>query len=605
MEPLYADLAHLVERDLAKVEVAGSSPVIRSKEKTTHSGGFFFGAPSELSRAKTRGEPPSFLRTKAAKSEKNALCAFLASKCAPRRIYSWNHALPSHPFGWFFLWSSFGALAPFLSPPLFLDKTLFLLYNISVKQYSNSIALRCKMGFQVFLSFKNTDNGEKTVDSQVAEKLYAYLLGKGVNVFFSNVSLLEFGEAAYKDAIDDALDSVELMVVLGSKAEYLTSQWCKYEWQSYQQNLLSGIVDGTVVTYLGNMELHEVPTAIRHYQSFNMDRDPFDKIGDFIIKALEKKRGAPSQPSEKESEPSHSAITVLENSIFKEKKASAYNPTDKGEKKRLLLQARLTKDADLPALQLIKEKFKDKKKIFILDVGCRNGIVAKDRFADWDNVFVLGIDKTEQIIEKARALNEEENYVYEYVDLDGEDFPDRMEELMEEYDIDAFDLIFGPYVLQHIKDSTKFLRRCRPLLSPNGYVLFRNTADKSTISFGDNGLVKKIQDKTEEAPGNAERDTGIELYHRLFVTGYKNIRVFGYLKELAGLDFDERMEIFKERFSWRNIYFKKALEADPTNVALKNSYEWMSYALDKLEEIFGDESFWYGETIITAIASKK
>ena len=28
----YADLAHLVERDLAKVEVAGSSPVIRSKQ---------------------------------------------------------------------------------------------------------------------------------------------------------------------------------------------------------------------------------------------------------------------------------------------------------------------------------------------------------------------------------------------------------------------------------------------------------------------------------------------------------------------------------------------------------------------------------------------
>ena len=29
----YADLAHLVERDLAKVEVAGSSPVIRSIRK--------------------------------------------------------------------------------------------------------------------------------------------------------------------------------------------------------------------------------------------------------------------------------------------------------------------------------------------------------------------------------------------------------------------------------------------------------------------------------------------------------------------------------------------------------------------------------------------
>ena len=34
-EAPYADLAHLVERNLAKVEVAGSSPVIRSKNETT------------------------------------------------------------------------------------------------------------------------------------------------------------------------------------------------------------------------------------------------------------------------------------------------------------------------------------------------------------------------------------------------------------------------------------------------------------------------------------------------------------------------------------------------------------------------------------------
>ena len=33
-EAPFADLAHLVERDLAKVEVAGSSPVIRSRTGT-------------------------------------------------------------------------------------------------------------------------------------------------------------------------------------------------------------------------------------------------------------------------------------------------------------------------------------------------------------------------------------------------------------------------------------------------------------------------------------------------------------------------------------------------------------------------------------------
>ena len=38
---IYADLAHLVERHLAKVEVAGSSPVIRSKH-SLKSGCFSF-----------------------------------------------------------------------------------------------------------------------------------------------------------------------------------------------------------------------------------------------------------------------------------------------------------------------------------------------------------------------------------------------------------------------------------------------------------------------------------------------------------------------------------------------------------------------------------
>ena len=38
----YADLAHLVERHLAKVEVAGSSPVIRSKETVEQTVFFLF-----------------------------------------------------------------------------------------------------------------------------------------------------------------------------------------------------------------------------------------------------------------------------------------------------------------------------------------------------------------------------------------------------------------------------------------------------------------------------------------------------------------------------------------------------------------------------------
>ena len=40
-----AKVAHLVEHDLAKVGVAGSSPVFRSKEVPSDKDGIFFGLP--------------------------------------------------------------------------------------------------------------------------------------------------------------------------------------------------------------------------------------------------------------------------------------------------------------------------------------------------------------------------------------------------------------------------------------------------------------------------------------------------------------------------------------------------------------------------------
>ena len=40
-----AEVAHLVEHDLAKVGVAGSSPVFRSKEVPSDEDGIFFGTP--------------------------------------------------------------------------------------------------------------------------------------------------------------------------------------------------------------------------------------------------------------------------------------------------------------------------------------------------------------------------------------------------------------------------------------------------------------------------------------------------------------------------------------------------------------------------------
>ena len=51
------------------------------------------------------------------------------------------------------------------------------------------------MAYQVFLSFKNTDDEGVTVDKEITEQLFQYLTGKGISTFYSNVSLIQFGEA--------------------------------------------------------------------------------------------------------------------------------------------------------------------------------------------------------------------------------------------------------------------------------------------------------------------------------------------------------------------------------------------------------------------------
>lgn len=459
------------------------------------------------------------------------------------------------------------------------------------------------MSYQVFLSFKNTDDQESTSDSKIGEGLYKYLVSQNISVFFSNVSLLEFGESAYKDAIDDALDEVKIMVVIGSRPEFLVSKWCKYEWQSYQQNILSNIVKGSIITYIGDMELAAVPTAIRHYQSFRINSDPVEKVGAFVVKALQRMESENPDPAICVETTKISSKDIED--IINPKAKSAYSPTMPGERQRLEMQARLLRDADEPPIAELKKIFSDREKINILDLGCGYGTVAKDRFGDWENVFVIGVDVNDIALEKAIEYNEDDKrFIFQKADMEDSEFVSKMKEVMEEYGIDGFDLIFGAYIFQHIGSPVKLLRQCRELLKSSGYVMFRNPADKSTVSYGDNGLIKKIQDKTEEAPGHANRDAGIELYHHLYSTGYKEIKAFGYFKNISNMNYDERMEIFRERFGLRNVHFKMAYLEDPTNIALKNNYEWMNYALEKLQELFGNESFWYGETILTFIARK-
>ena len=93
--------------------------------------------------------------------------------------------------------------------------------------------------YDVFISVKQNDNGHHTSDSDRASELYFYfkdkpeLAAKHLRVFNSRHTPLPKGEE-YEPYIITALMSAKLLIVVGSKPEYMNSRWVRNEWQRFQ-----------------------------------------------------------------------------------------------------------------------------------------------------------------------------------------------------------------------------------------------------------------------------------------------------------------------------------------------------------------------------------
>lgn len=110
----------------------------------------------------------------------------------------------------------------------------------------------------------------------------------GYNVFFSSSSLEKLGSSLYKSDIDAALDTVSIMIVVLTKAEYATSQLVKYEWDSFYNDYLSGVrKEANLFTLTNNINVNDLPRTLRNVQNFDY-KEHFDSLCSFINDALSK-----------------------------------------------------------------------------------------------------------------------------------------------------------------------------------------------------------------------------------------------------------------------------------------------------------------------------
>ena len=129
--------------------------------------------------------------------------------------------------------------------------------------------------FDVFICYKETDeDGNRTVDSTLAQDIYYQLTDKGYRVFFSRITLEDKAGAEYEPYIFAALNSAKVMIAVGTKAEYFNAVWVKNEWSRFLA-LMRKDRSKLLLPCYRDMDPYDLPEQLSVLQSYDMSKIGF------------------------------------------------------------------------------------------------------------------------------------------------------------------------------------------------------------------------------------------------------------------------------------------------------------------------------------------
>lgn len=130
--------------------------------------------------------------------------------------------------------------------------------------------------YDIFICYKETDaSSKRTVDSVIAQQIYDELTKKGYRVFFSRITLESKLGVEYEPYIFAALNSSNVMLVIGTKQEYFNAVWVKNEWSRflYLMNQKPGIK--YLFPCYRDMEVYDLPEEMLGLQAQDLNKIGF------------------------------------------------------------------------------------------------------------------------------------------------------------------------------------------------------------------------------------------------------------------------------------------------------------------------------------------
>ena len=147
--------------------------------------------------------------------------------------------------------------------------------------------------YDIFICYKETDsNGERTIDSVIAQNVYDTLTEKGYKVFFSRISLEDKLGQQYEPFIFAALNSAKIMLAFGTQYEYYHAVWVKNEWNRFLK-LMAKDKSKVLIPCYKDIDAYDMPEEFKPLQAQDMG-----KVGSTqdLLQAIERLLGGSKAP---------------------------------------------------------------------------------------------------------------------------------------------------------------------------------------------------------------------------------------------------------------------------------------------------------------------
>lgn len=126
--------------------------------------------------------------------------------------------------------------------------------------------------YDIFICYKETDeNGNRTIDSVLAQEVYDALAEKGYRVFFSRITLEDKLGTEYEPYIFAALNSSKVMLVFGTDYENYNAVWVKNEWSRFLKLMAQDKTRYLIPCYKG-IDAYDMPKEFAKFQAQDMGK---------------------------------------------------------------------------------------------------------------------------------------------------------------------------------------------------------------------------------------------------------------------------------------------------------------------------------------------